>query len=492
MKTLIPMFALLSTLMACSTRKDGSETARPKAEPELVPEIPGLDDSKNSRREKELEPETPPEQNTSNERKSHVEPAKAEPEKKQEHVTPIPTEENRPNCELKMNENHIPHELVFIGDTEKIFAKLIPQHGTQEESILIENLTDSHDKPIATHLSKWEIDQLLNTKFFNCVKKLFQHTEHLANANFSNLEKFPAKSRMMIRSIPAQYQGFYAKIAHPEKANYFVPNGETFPLNCSKLYDEDFDRYTPQVSHAQRDHLRKQCASQKLYCKDLKFEPIMHKHTLSLDRPLHSMDDWIQYREFDPYQLFINTEWFYVVDFGPHDTPCTAIFGYEISNGKILGTPLTNTQEKLDLFAVNKNHTVEFIDRHDVETHIANVEWGFSGSLVVKEGIFQDMQLISWPKEVAARAAIGMDRDHNLIVFASAGGFDVDKLRRFMTQNLDASYVMILDGGGSTHLHYRNGSIMHHLKRKDKQGFRPLPALLSIGTQEHSFEIPKN
>lgn len=351
-----------------------------------------------------------------------------------------------------------------------------------------EVLALSNEKNMNTHFTGWEMKNYITSHFGECLKS------KIHNLSFKKYSDTPDKkhSTLLSRSLDG-VSGFYVKILEPHFAKFLVPNGKSQKINCDALTEKSLEKFgctgdckiktLETCSH-------KTCENLNFVSKNGLYEEVSHgvfieTHSDNLDQPLFNLNTWEAL--YPGFNVYVNTSWFNVTDFGPYETPCSSTYGITVSQGTKISGAISNTQESLALLAILKNHEVMMISPEAKDQYMNQIENAFSGMLVMKNGIeIYPMPNISIPGSTTGRTAFAIDSENNLIVLVANDGFNVSKIISFMKENLDAKDILIADGGGSSNmiLNDPNSKQTITTKHRDVQGYRPVPGILAFSADQ--------
>jgi hypothetical protein len=338
------------------------------------------------------------------------------------------------------------------------------------------------------HFTGWELKNFISKNFKGCLQEYFDQFKFQKVSQVLDVEH----STLISRPIE-DVSGFYIKIINPNKGRFFVPDGRSERVNCAVLNRTNLRKYNCVGRCA--DEALNECA--KKTCRDLNFNS---NHKLYsevspgefseasigfLEHPLFHLEKWSTL--FPGFEVYVNTSWFSIADFGPHDTPCSHMYGTTVSEGTLVAGPQSETQEALSLFAVHRSGEVKFVPPNGKWDPSDPIISAFSGMLVMKDfDKIEPFQKITVPGAVTGRTAFAFDAEKNLIVFTATNGFNVSKLTQFLSQNLDAKDILVVDGGGSSRmiLNDPRARRSYSNQTRDWQGSRPVPSILAIGADE--------
>lgn len=344
-----------------------------------------------------------------------------------------------------------------------------------------------------THFTDWEIKNYLRKNYKNCDQDAKSTFEDLTFHPYSD-KRNSDRSVLLVRNHVARKSGeiggMYLKILRPEKGKYLVPDArgakaKTLTSDLNSHIRTDHEKTCSEMNQTTRSFLYEESGSRfaSLKLQDLKF-------------PLFNIAEWAQ--TVPGYSAYVNTSWFNVEHGGPHDVPCTSIFGTTISRGEVITGPVSNSPEALGLFAIMKTGEVQIMNPEDRIRLLPQIEHGFSGVVAQKDFVESKLSPVSimFPKFSTIRTAFVIDGDGNLIIFSQTTYSDVPRLVSFLKEKLFAKDILIADGGGSrTLLVNRVGNLdlpdlndWIYVKPTDRQGMRPVPSILAISTDEQLIE----
>lgn len=406
----------------------------------------------------------------------------------------------------KIDPMEIKTEMTILNETSgeldficKFYGKYPLEVTAKEKSglVLISKITDETNYEINFHATEWELENLFNNQFKICLDYLKDKRKHskLKFRKFFNTSNHEEPT-FLVRTVlhPIQKAKMYIKIINPKKSIFFIPESDKEQINCNSLSVQNLIYYGHDNITSQE--MGKLCSKT---CNDLKFNSEKENFEKNFDtgefeikaknpliHAILSVDQWAQ--KYPGYNLYINTSWFNVKDFGPHKTPCSQIYGLNYSHGRKIQDAILDRKEDLSLFAVLKNGDIEFIENNDIKKKESEINYGFSGAHVLKHSIKLDFPAITIPYQKTGRTAFALDLDKNLIIFYAENS-NVEDLVNFLQNNLNATDILIADGGGSARLIFQDDqqNLQITTPNRDVEGPRPCPSILAAAGNVKSF-----
>ncbi len=312
----------------------------------------------------------------------------------------------------------------------------------------------------------------------------------------ATVEVISIPNPLVIDGIPIRnIRGYTLKISNPTKAEFFVPDTENEPVECSiaDLKADYCEKVVLDKKNECRMSLKKSCTPGKTICREL---GRMDLDGNILLHPLHTGRYWL---EKFPFQIMVNANFFYVKSLTnyPHLVPCTTLAGPVISNGKVVSARIAmDHRERLfDAFGITKDQKVLIETNARFSAHENDFKYAIGGVLIFKEGDFFTGRNRKKPYN---RMSIAMDGQGALYLSAIWGenkedGLSVTQLIQFLRTQFDVKIILQLDQGGSSYFHFNGLDGVLESPPFDKQGYRPIPNFLGIkGLKEIKYDSNRN
>ena len=323
--------------------------------------------------------------------------------------------------------------------------------------------------------------------FVSCAGGNTINTQAVVQTERASLELIPFP-----QGIPGEKQtlidirGYVVRIKNPKFAEFFIPDSEKEPANCSlakhpfpycNVVDEGFEG-------ACQEALKRPCTEGQTTCEDLAWVGVEGQ---TLRHVMRTGKEWSQKYH---YQVMIDTNFFdiaaYRIHEYPYKMPCTNIVGPSIANGKILQFQQTDHRYRLfDVFGIGKDGSFVFVKASMNDEWMSKLQYAVAGSLLILDGK-PTAKGRKFDKPYN-RTSIGRDRQGNLYFISVWGktkqdGLTLDELVHYTQSQFDMVDLIQLDEGGSTYFHYRGKQGDIESPPFDKRGkdYRPFPTFIGV------------
>lgn len=302
-----------------------------------------------------------------------------------------------------------------------------------------------------------------NLVLFSCDPKKL--TEPLPSSS-----KAQEEARVELFEIPSPFavggqtvsdvSGYTLRITNPSKAEFFVPDTQTVPVDC-KIADLRTDyckKVPPQYQETCNESLKRKCIPEKTTCKELgrpslQGAPLIH--------PLRTGRYW---HEKFPYQLILNANFYYVTALEipryPYVMPCSTIMGPSISEGKILTdrNSMDHRKHTFDIFGLKKDGQVVIESNEEFGKHESEFQYAVGGVLIFKNNTLFRGRNRRTPYN---RVTLALDDQGRLIVSAiwapkKGQGLILDQVIEYLRGSFQAQTILQLDQGGSTYFRFES------------------------------------